>query len=397
MADTDTIKFLEEVKKGKPRRFVMICKGIKILSLIVYKKGTVESFKKKAKEHGQGQFYHGVVDGKGQNIVFNLCKEDGYDQPPGKALILKDYLKSHLSMQLKPDYRIVEALPDVVEEDEADEIEEEAIADVPDTSEIQARFSSLAAGIKQFVATQPDRRVEILKPAKVVKEYLADPSSNAQPDANDALAKVEELVASASPQSKSNTDGRAEQWKKGLKDIAPQVKSAVQSGSSSAVEIKQELTLARARADKGDYESALSGLAKIKQLLKVTPQSDVLAIWRDAKDSVDSELNSFVNELRKTGDEYLMKIAEGGVNAFVAGPKGLYVKLQAALIGYQGAKGDAREKARGKILNAVTEYQKYVGASGFLRVADSNKLNGPLNMQSTLLGALTEIREALSS
>ena len=35
--DADTKKYLDEVKKGKARRFVMICKGVKILSLVVYK------------------------------------------------------------------------------------------------------------------------------------------------------------------------------------------------------------------------------------------------------------------------------------------------------------------------------------------------------------------------
>ena len=44
--DSETKKFLEEVKKGKPRKFVMICKGMKILSLIVYKKGVVETYRK---------------------------------------------------------------------------------------------------------------------------------------------------------------------------------------------------------------------------------------------------------------------------------------------------------------------------------------------------------------
>lgn len=40
--DSDTKMYLDEVKKGKPRKFVMICKGGKMLSMIVYKKGGVE-------------------------------------------------------------------------------------------------------------------------------------------------------------------------------------------------------------------------------------------------------------------------------------------------------------------------------------------------------------------
>jgi len=79
--DSETIGFLEDVKKGKPRHFAMICKGVQILSLIVYKKGTVEKYKKQAKEQGRGQFYHGVIDGKGVDICFKLLSSDGYEKP----------------------------------------------------------------------------------------------------------------------------------------------------------------------------------------------------------------------------------------------------------------------------------------------------------------------------
>lgn len=100
--DSETKKFMEEVKKGKPRRFVMICKGVKILSLIVYKKGSLDKYKKQAKESGKGQFYHGVVEGKGVNIAFKLLRSDGYEKPPGKELILKDFLKTEVEMKFKP-------------------------------------------------------------------------------------------------------------------------------------------------------------------------------------------------------------------------------------------------------------------------------------------------------
>ena len=63
--DPDTLRCLDDVKKGKPRNFVMLCKGVKIVSLIVYKKGTEEKYKKEAKKDGKGQFFAGVVAGKG--------------------------------------------------------------------------------------------------------------------------------------------------------------------------------------------------------------------------------------------------------------------------------------------------------------------------------------------
>src|SRR5918996_4203875 len=116
--DADTKDFLEDVKKGKPRRFVMICKGAQIQSLILYKKGSIEKYKKQAKEAGKGQFYHGVVDGKGAEICFKLLRGDGYEKPPGKDVILKEYLSSEADMKFKPSYAIVDALPEIDEGDD---------------------------------------------------------------------------------------------------------------------------------------------------------------------------------------------------------------------------------------------------------------------------------------
>ena len=118
--DADTIGCLEDVKKGKLRRFVMICKGVQIKSLVVYKKGSVERYKKQAKEEGKGQFYHGVIDGKGVDIAFKLCRADGYEKPPGKELILKDFLNTEADMKFKPVYEIVDVLPELSDRDESE-------------------------------------------------------------------------------------------------------------------------------------------------------------------------------------------------------------------------------------------------------------------------------------
>ncbi len=157
--DSDTKKFLEEVKKGKPRKFVMICKGIKILSMVVYKKGTVEKYKKEAKKDGKGQFYHGVVDGKGLNISFKLLSADGYEEPPGKELILKDFLKTEAGMKFKPSYAIVEELPKVNESDEVETALESSTSDGVSESDnsladqFRNRLTALVPQIKAVVGT----------------------------------------------------------------------------------------------------------------------------------------------------------------------------------------------------------------------------------------------------
>lgn len=106
--DDDTQKYLEDAKKGKSRRFVMICKGKNILSLKVYKKGTVEKFKKQAKREGKGQFYNGIIDGKGVNLRFKLLRSEGYEKPPGKVINLREFLANEAQMKAKPVYAIVD-------------------------------------------------------------------------------------------------------------------------------------------------------------------------------------------------------------------------------------------------------------------------------------------------
>jgi len=186
--DTDTKKFLEDVRKGKPRRFVIICKGIKIPSMFVYRKGTVESYKKKAKDEGKGQFYHGVVTGKGENIVFNPRRDDGYEKPPGKELILKDFLKSEAGLKFKPVYEIVETLPDVDESDNEETGTEEVAAKTIDVSDLESQLMELQPGVLDFVRDHSERRVEILKPNKLVKNFIAAPEGKDRQSAVDALA-----------------------------------------------------------------------------------------------------------------------------------------------------------------------------------------------------------------
>ena len=115
--DADTNKHLEEVRKGKPRKFVMICKGVKILSLIVYKKGTVESLKR-----GQGSRPWPVRSRRdyrqGPEDFLPIGESDGYENPPSKELILKDFLNSNTDMKFKPVYEIVEKLEEYTVEDE---------------------------------------------------------------------------------------------------------------------------------------------------------------------------------------------------------------------------------------------------------------------------------------
>jgi hypothetical protein len=332
--DLDTMKYLEDVKRGKARRFVMIMKGEKIINLIVFKKGSLEKYRKEAKEEGAGQFYHGIVDGKGMNIVFKLSTVDGFTEPPGKNLKLKMYLTEESGIRFKPTYEIVTELPEISEvEDEADAVEgEEAkteevtTTDPAQTAKLLDALTKMTPLIKQALAVAPQRKLEILQPAATIKDLIAK--------------------------------GDLSQARKQLLELATLLKEITATG----------------------------GFA---------PTEDLLAIWRTAKDLVDGDLEKFRSALAKTGDPYLTTIATGGIEKLILGPGQEFVTLQKDLFEVQEATGDAQKRAGQKLLSSVRSYKQYLAGHKFIEVCDSNELCGPLSVGKTLAEALNKLEASV--
>ncbi|MDX1929988.1 MAG: hypothetical protein SFV81_25905 [Pirellulaceae bacterium] len=112
----DSISFLQDAKKGKARKFAMICKGTSVVSLVVYKKGNVEKRKKEAKESGKGQFYFGTVDGSGPSLRFVLARSDGFESEPVKTAALRSFLEESADFKCKPYFEIVDTPSLVLDE-----------------------------------------------------------------------------------------------------------------------------------------------------------------------------------------------------------------------------------------------------------------------------------------
>lgn len=112
--DEDSQKYLEEAKKGKARKFAMLCKGPQIVGLKIYKKGNEEKYKKELKKEATGQFYAGLITGKGQKLVFQLPR-DLYEKPPTKEITLKEFLSDEAEMKFKPTYELVATLGEQAE------------------------------------------------------------------------------------------------------------------------------------------------------------------------------------------------------------------------------------------------------------------------------------------
>jgi len=85
-------KLLYKAAKGRLVEFVMICKGVRILALVLFRYGKpTKPFIEQARKIGRGEVYAGVIHGIGKSLVFTL-DSDEYSSPPGRELILKDFL-----------------------------------------------------------------------------------------------------------------------------------------------------------------------------------------------------------------------------------------------------------------------------------------------------------------
>jgi hypothetical protein len=414
--DTDTIDCLDDVKKGKPRRFVMICKGVQIKSLVAYKKGSLERYKKQAKEEGKGQFYHGVIGGKGVDITFYLCRADGYEKPPGKELILKDFLKTEADLKCKPVYEIVDVLPDVADEYEAPESETESDQDerppeappvlstsgegqLIDSETFMSRLKEMLPDLKRAQAANSpytDQLKELTAQAQTLakeKKY-----GEGMEVLTELAGVIEKALSESPPQAPPQQHVDANTFGSRLKALLPSLKQALGSDSQYSAQLKSLAADAQAMSKDKKYAEGMQVLDRLEPLIKSAlasrgggKKADPLAIWQTAKDAVDEQLNSFVAELRKSGDEYLTKIAEGGIHGFIEGPSRVYVKLQVVLMELKSASGDARQAAQAKVAEATKSYRTFLEASKFLEICDTNDLNGPLTIRQTLLDALSEI------
>jgi cellobiose-specific phosphotransferase system component IIA len=320
--DADSIDYLDDVKKGKPRRFVMICKGVQIKSLVVYKKGSVERYKKQAKEEGTGQFYHGVIDGKGVDIAFKLCRSDGYEKPPGKELILKDYLNTQAGMRFKPVYEIVDTLPDVDERDEAPpDVPPIPEAGTYTTEDLAAECKRLKAAlypqVKPAVAAHPDQKDAITRLL-----VLADKNEKATEFAS-AIESYQELSAllASLPEAEQEeeegetTENPAVVFNERLKALLSDLKAA--AGTPAGDEAKRIMSEAGGWAKKKDFVQGNALLEKAHEILNDWAAENLVD---DPAELFNERLKALISDVKAAagtpaGDEAKRIMSEAGALA----------------------------------------------------------------------------------
>jgi hypothetical protein len=442
--DDDTKKYLEEVKKGKPRRFAMIMKGEKIINLIVYKKGTVEKYKKQAKEEGQGQFYFGVVDGKGQDICFKLSVADGFDAVPGKDIKLKAYLSDEAEMKFKPTYAVVPDLPDVDEDEEGPQEVEGVSAtsgetippqsppqptpptQPPPTSQLPPesppspptdnaeeftnRLRSLVPDLKRAHAAQTPLGEQLSKLTALAQTLGKEKRYT---DGLKVLDKLEGLIKQAlslPPTAPPVTPGSADPtaFTNRLKSLMPSLKEVLAANTSFSDRLRELSAKAQALGKEKKFDQgvlALEGLEKLIQrahaeastaeVVDTGEPGNPLEIWREVKERVDMQISSLQAALRGFNDPDLERIAEYGMYGLT---DGLQVKLQTAIFDLSIAtQPAARDKIKAKAVQIVSAYEKMIAGSEIVTLCDENPFDIAVNIRQTLMPELKRMRQSIQA
>jgi hypothetical protein len=277
--DDESVKFLQDVKKGKARKFVMIKEGVQIDRLYIFKKGPFDRFVRKAKQEGvRGEAFWGVVRGDGLDIHFELSRADGFENPPGKAIRLKEFLKEETSFKFEPDYVIVETLTPV------DEAEGDAT-----TEEDTSNESHLAEpGVVNADEEAGEKFIDLLKKILPhVKRALAKPTSVSEElqsrvrEAQDlgrrrefqqglaTLRIVGQLTKQALAESEAApaADGPARECVERSKTLRALARATGSDATSVAMEITRELEEADDFAQRNRFDRANLALERVERLI----------------------------------------------------------------------------------------------------------------------------------
>lgn len=324
--------FLEDAKKGKPRYFLLICKGAKVKYLKVKKKAIKNSEIAEAKKLGyKGDSYIGVLTGKGMELVFNLAISDGYESEPVKDKILKDFLEDHADFKCKPSFAIVPTPPEIPFDDE--ELSHPLIA----------RFLALGELISQVLDARPEAEGEIKQTTSGIRVLLQDGNfGEAEPKINALEARLKALVGggklagksastelptptspipSSTPEIGNDQDVLKKKLLDALGKLVPQLKEAVAKYPDKKVELLTPVAAIKQQLESGELPNAREGIlslgGKLKSLM-VSSRSPTTTSKPDPKDSLNALRQEYEQKLAAVQPLYDKAIQEmlGDVDKF---------------------------------------------------------------------------------
>lgn len=379
--DKDSREELDEVRKGKPRKFVMVVKGTTIVSLVVYKKGGVEKYKKQAKESGTGQVYFGVVDGRGLDITFKLAIADGFEKEPLKAPVLKAFLEEKAEFKAKPTFEIVAVNGPVL--------------DLEDP--LVQRFLKVQERAVVAGQTHPDRDAEFKTACREIIGLIEQDQLQTVPERITQLEQtLDGLGVSTTPES---GDPLLKTIAEAMKKLSDQITEALTRFPEKKTDLLAAVGAVRKPLkdlNSGEAQAAFLELGRLLKGLKPsttgtstgTPNGDPLAIWRDAKESCDIGIGALQTALRDFEHPDMDRIAEFGLAGLT---NGMQAQLMIAMLNLQSAKGDDRKKAAKTLVDRAADLRKALETDPIVALCEDNPFGITVAIREPLGAALTEI------
>jgi hypothetical protein len=250
----ETKDFLEEAKKGKTRKFVMLVKGTSITSFIVYKKGNATKFIKQAKEDGQGLPYFGIITGKGMDLNFQLAVDDGFDKKPIKDLILKKFLEDEADFKCKPLLEIVQT---------------RGLALDPDDP-LHARFLKLQTAAIEACDKNPGEANKIGALCQKIGGLLDEDQRDPATTEIGNLEKLLDSLSAVGQKAGTSPDPQKAQFETLRNKLEPLLLAAIKAAPDKANAFNNVWNYADGQAEAGKFETANKALVGLADALKKT-------------------------------------------------------------------------------------------------------------------------------
>jgi hypothetical protein len=119
-----------------------------------------------------------------------------------------------------------------------------------------------------------------------------------------------------------------------------------------------------------------------------------LALWRDAKDIVDSQISALQGAFRTVDDSLAQAVADRGLAGLT---KDLLVGLQAALFEYDAADASARPKTVTALRAAIEQLRHFLNENRALPLLENNPFGITVTIRGSLGSALDQIEAAVSA
>ncbi len=267
-------RFLEEVKKGRVRKFVMIKEGVQIDRLFVFKKGPVDRYIRIARQDGiRGEAFWGVIRGDGIDIRFELSRADGFTSPPGTEIRLKEFLKEAGGFKFEPSYALVDVLAVVEDRGDEDSATEDSIANSElladqDASESSAEkfvrlLKAILPHVKRALSIDSSASEELRRKVREAQEL----GRLRQFDTGLATLQVVGTLTKRTLAGLETASNRRQLWQDGLARLEPIYQQHMNADAPNAEKLRVIMDYAKNQAEQHQFVKALVGLKRLEPLL----------------------------------------------------------------------------------------------------------------------------------